>query len=824
MRIAYFIISLIIVTGLIILLDRPIGSAPPFGRLLAPQHGFWQNAEPVNQSYSDHISIEGLNSTVNVYFDDRLVPHVFAEDENDAWFVQGYLHARFRLWQMEFQTHAAAGRLSEILGAGPDNAYLNNDRNMRRLGMVYGAERSLAEIEKDPLTAKQVNAYTAGVNSYIEQLTIADIPLEYRLLNYLPEKWTNLKTALFLKYMSYDLTGYETDIEYTNARAFFSEEDFNKLYPVYNDGASPIIPAGTSFPEPSIRPQIPAHADSVYFRSRLSVSSEKPDKDNGSNNWVVGGTKTKSGRPILCNDPHLGLNLPSLWYEMQIHTPTFNVYGVSFPGSPAIIIGFNENIAWGVTNAARDVRDYYSIQFRDASKKEYLYNGEWKPSELRVEEFMIKGGDVYYDTVAYTVFGPVIYDEHYDNDRHLNSNPVANTTGEGSTPQLAVRWRAHDPSNELKTFALLDRAKNFEDYEEALQYFVCPGQNFVFASKTGNIAIWQQGSFPAKWFRQGDFVMPGTDSSYAWQGYIPQHENPHELNPARDFVSSANQWPADTTYPYYISGHYDLYRGKRINHVLSGLQSVTPEDMQQLQNDNYNVFAEEALPFLLSHVDISKLNDVEKKYLSLLREWNYENESQSAGPSIFTTWIDMLEKEVWDDELKQLGLTFQRPEQYFLITALKRDSAFSFINNISTPEQETLEDVVTISFQKIIPLLAKADKEGSLAWGKYKDTGIRHLLRLAPLSRFHLDIGGGLNIVNATKQFHGPSWKMIVHLTDEIEAYGIYPGGQSGNPGSKYYDNAVSEWEKGKYYPIWYMKEENSNDSRVKHTIQFKRF
>ncbi len=825
MRIVYFVISFIVAIVLVILLDRPIGAIPPLGRLLSPQHGFWQNAESVNHSFSEEIVVNAINSRVNVYFDDRLVPHVFAEDENDAWFVQGFLHAKFRLWQMEFQTHAAAGRLSEILGAGPDSAYLNNDRNMRRVGMVYGAKKSLIEIENDPITGKQINAYTAGVNSYIEQLTVSDIPLEYRLLNYQPERWTNLKTALFLKYMSYDLTGYETDIEYTNAKAFFSPEDFNKLYPVYHDSTSPIIPGNTKFTEPTINVQVPSDADSLYFKSRLSVLTEKPDKDNGSNNWAVGGNKTKSGRPILCNDPHLGLNLPSLWYEMQIHTPSFNVYGASFPGAPAIIIGFNEHIAWGVTNAARDVRDYYSIEFRDASKKEYLYNGEWKKTEIQIEEFPLKNGGIYYDTVVYTVFGPVMYDEHYNGNRHLNNNPVIHANNGIEQPQLAVRWKAHDASNELKTFTLLDRAKNFDDYKDALQYFVCPGQNFVFASKTGDIAIWQQGSFPAKWYRQGDFVMPGIDSSYAWQDYIPQMENPHDYNPERGFVSSANQWPVDTTYPYYTGGHYDLYRGKRINQVLSQLETITPEDMQHLQNDNYNLFAEDALPFLLSYVDVSVLNDKENEYYSLLKNWNFNNDNNSPGASLFTTWIDVLEKEIWDDELKQLGLTFQRPEQYFLISALKNDSSFSFINNINTSQQETLKDIVTMSFQQTVLQLVKIENEGRLPWGKYKDTGIRHLLRMAALSRYHLDIGGGVNIVNATKQFHGPSWKMVVHLTDEVEAYGIYPGGQSGNPGSKYYDNAVDEWVKGKYYPIIFMKKDAvEKNSNIKFTMQFDRF
>ncbi|MBA4167347.1 MAG: penicillin acylase family protein, partial [Chitinophagaceae bacterium] len=404
MRIISFIVALTITLALIIVLNYPLGSLPPLGKFISPQQGFWQNAEPVNKDFSASLNFPSLKKPADVFFDERLVPHVFVEDENDAYFIQGYLHAKFRLWQMEFQTHAAAGRLSEVLGPGPDSAYLNNDRNMRRLGMVYGAKRSLLEMEKDEDTKKEIDAYTDGVNNYISSLTESSLPLEYRLLNYHPEKWTNLKTSLFLKYMSYDLTGSENDIEYTNAKSFFSEEDFNKLYPAFQDSLDPIVPKGTVFSAPEVHPVAPADADTAYFNWKgvSSLQPAKTDKDNGSNNWAISGAKTKSGRPILCNDPHLGLNLPSLWYEMQISTPSYNSYGVSFPGAPAIIIGFNDSIAWGVTNAARDVRDYYKIQFRDKLKTQYLFNGQWKNAEQTVETYLMKDGSVLYDTVAYT--------------------------------------------------------------------------------------------------------------------------------------------------------------------------------------------------------------------------------------------------------------------------------------------------------------------------------------------------------------------------------------------------------------------------------------
>ncbi len=557
MRIIPFVIFGIITTALIIVFNTSLLLPAPLGKLMAPQSGVWQNAEPVNENFSADLSFPQVKGNVNVYFDDRLVPHVFAEQDNDAYFVQGYLHAKFRLWQMEFQTHAAAGRISELIG----KKGLDFDRDKRRLGMVFAAENSLKEVEKDRATLAECDNYTAGVNAYIESLNQSGLPIEYKLLGYYPEKWTNLKTALFLKYMSLDLAGGENDFENTNAKSVFSTGDFDKIYPVIMDSLDPIVPNGMVYPKPAVEVKIPATADSLYFgkKDTVNIKEQKPNPANGSNNWAVSGAKTKSGYPILCNDPHLSLNLPSLWYEMQIVTPNFNAYGVSFPGAPAIIIGFNDNCAFGFTNAGRDVRDYYEIKFRDDSRKEYWFDNSWHPTTLRIEDIKVKGEPDYLDTVAYTNIGPVMYDKSYHGLRETNNK------------YYAVRWKAHDPSNELKMFTLLDKAKNYDDYLEAIKYLQTPGQNCIFASKDGDIALWDQGAFPAKWRRQGDFVMPGTDSSYFWQGIIPQDENPHIVNPERGFVSSANQLPADSAYPYYLGGSFPVYRGWEINKRLSAM-------------------------------------------------------------------------------------------------------------------------------------------------------------------------------------------------------------------------------------------------------------
>lgn len=817
MKIIPFIISALITIGLIVILNIPLTIAenktPRLGAFLSPQHGFWQNAEPSDPDYNESLILPDLRKRAEVYFDERLVPHIYAEKESDAYFVQGYLHAKFRLWQMEFQTHAAAGRLSEIMGESRGGTnFLKIDKYFRRLGMVYGAEQSLKKVKADSVTRKESKAYTKGVNAYILSLKPNQIPLEYKLLDYQPEEWTELKTQLFLKYMAYDLAGGDNDFEMTNARNIFSPADLEKLYPIIQDSLDPIVPKHMQFLPASIHAEMPLNKDSNYYHFPDSVEAPlilHPNENNGSNNWAVSGSKTKSGAPILCNDPHLGLNLPSLWYEMQLTAPGLNVYGVSFPGAPSIIIGFNDSIAWGVTNAGRDVKDYYEIKFRDSTMKEYRYNGKWVKSGFRNEIIKVKGKPDVIERIAMTVFGPVIFDRTYPD--ILKDNKY-----------YAVRWKAHDASNELLTFNKLNRAKNFVDYIKAISTFECPGQNFVCATKSGNIAIRQQGQFPAKWKRQGDFLMPGTDSNYKWKGFIPAKENPTVYNPERGFVSSANQLAADETYPYYLAGSANIYRGISINRMLSNMSNITIDDMKKMQTDNYNVFAEMARPVLMKYLDESKLTADERIYITKLRSWNLRNNINEEGPAIFKLWWDELEKSVFKDEFSKTDLPLKWPNESTLLEALLKDSVYKFVDDINTSAVENITDIVLRAYKTAYKQIKTADNKQELAWGKFKDTGVRHLLKLPSLSSLHLGIGGGENIINATTGNHGPSWRMIVELTDNTQAFGVYPGGQSGNPGSKYYDNFIDSWVKGKYYPLLFLNHTAAQKSSdIKWTMTF---
>ena len=823
MRLLPLIASAIVTTALVFTLNIQLkignAKAPRLGYFLSPQHGFWKNAEKIDANFDASIVANELQGNVDVYVDDRLVPHIYADHDQDAYFVQGYLHAKFRLWQMDFETRVASGRLSEIAGADK----LPIDRMFRRLGMVYGAEKTEANInETNPNMKATVDAYTAGVNAYIKQLDPADLPFEFKLMNYAPEDWTPKKTYLFLMFMSYDLTGRSAsvDLQMTNTRDYLGYDLFDKLYTNQQDSLDPIIPKGTVYEKPSIVPVKPMNADSAYLHKPNSLAfntvdmPEAPDKNNGSNNWAVAGSKTKSGRPILCSDPHLGLNLPSLWYEMQITTPTHSTYGASFPGSPAVIIGFNDSLAWGVTNAGRDVFDYYEIKFKDTTENEYWFNGAWKATTKRKEVIKVKDSLDVVEEIAMTHWGPTMFDAHYQNTQSNGRN-------------LAVQWTALNSSTGVETFYLLNRAKNYDDYLHAISLWTCPGQNFVLATKSGDIAIKQQGSFVARWERQGDFIMPGEDTSFQWQGIIPTNENPMIKNPERGFVSSANQKSTDASYPYYLgaASAFPLYRGISVNMHLNNMFQITAEDMQKLQTDNYNVFAATARPALMKYIQLDNLSSDAKRMVTEMTNWDLYNSVNAKGITCFKIIWDSVEQAVWGDELSGSTIPLLKPEAYVLLDQMLKDTNWSIADDIKTKDKvEDLKTQVTLGVEKATEKLLALEKENKLEWALFKATRVLHLTKTPALSRMNLPIGGGVNIINATTENHGPSWRMVVHLTDEIEAYGLYPGGQSGNPGSPYYDTFVNYWAEGKYYRLLFLSKEKLKQSeRTKWHMQFQK-
>ncbi|NAS30675.1 penicillin acylase family protein [Flavobacteriaceae bacterium R38] len=796
MKYVKLFISFVFTIGIFYALNTKLGPLPPLGKFLNPGSGIWQNEK--DESITGNATIPGLKEQVTVHYDEQMIPHVFAQNEHDLYKAQGYLTAKHRLWQLEFQTYAAAGRLSEIIGEGA----LNYDRAERRRGMGYGADQAIAYMEQyDTETLGFLQDYADGVNAYIDQLAPEDYPVEYKLLDYSPEAWSSKKTALLLMYMTKMLAGGDDDLEYTNVLRLIGKENFNLLFPDFFDSVDPVIPKDTDWSFIDVtQTELPA---SQVVLDTIVETIEKPNPDNGSNNWAVSGAKSVTGNPILANDPHLGLNLPSIWFVMQLSTPEHNAFGATIPGALGVISGFNQYIAWGETNATRDVIDWYKIEFNN-DRTQYKYDGQWKNVRVRVEDIKIKGKESYKDSVLYTHHGPVVYDKNFRSDNERSG--------------YAMRWIGHDGGNNQKTFIALNKAKNYDDYVNALQYWNAPAQNFVFASTEGDIALWIQGKFPNKWEGQGKFLMDGSNPENDWQSYIPQKFNAHTKNPERGFVSSANQHPVDENYPYYVfNDGYETYRNRVINTFFSTKEKFSVQDFKDLHNNNYNLKAEELVPYMLEHMDTSSLSEDEKAIYQEISTWNFNNDIDEVGPSIWRQWYGRLYNMLWDEfDVEDMALV--SPYTYQTIHLLKNYGDHEFMDIVATEDKtEVAKDLFLLAFKEAAKRLKEIkEQDGDYTWVNYKSTYAGHLLQALPaFSRFDIPIGGGRNIVNATSENHGPSWRMIVEMTSPPTALGIYPGGQSGNPGSQYYDNFIDDWAAGKYHSLNFLQSDEATSAII---------
>lgn len=782
-----------IIIGMIISLNRHWDTFPALGKFLDPYQGCWQNTND-ETLHAVTYSMNELEQPVKVRFDERLVPHIFAKNQHDAIFIQGYIHAKFRLWQMDMTTRLASGRLSEVVG----EKTLKTDREMRRKGMVFGAQNSLAAMEQDSLTKPVLDAYRDGVNAFIKTLHYSTLPLEYKLMGFEPESWTNLKTSLMIKFMADKLSGQTEDFEMSLAKQLLGDQ-FNNLYPEHLDEEYPVIgETGVS----DRGPQTTDHRLSNNYESdvdlKLSSSLNEGSTNHGqpstvsspdaigSNNWAISGSHTSSGKPILCNDPHLPLNLPAIWYENQLITPDMNVYGVSLPGAPQVVIGFNDSIAWGFTNGYRDVKDFYQMTFKDASKKEYLFDGKYETSDLKIETLHIRNKPDFYDTVAYTKMGIVMYDASFPR-KGFEQN------------YYAVQWMGYRSSNELKALMNLNKSQNYNDFVYAISDFQCPHQNFVFACANGDIAMWSQGLFINKKNQQGRFIEDGTTSDNQWGDTIPTRLNPHELNPMRGFVMSANEINTNQQYPYYYNGDFHEERAKRITKLLSIDKKFTAEDMMKMQNDNYWQNASEILPRLLQYTDLLKLSKPNQDLLDSLKNWNYVADAKSKTAIMYDLWFKNLVHDMYDDEFGDKIELVNYPKERVTLQLLINPTPSEIFDDIRTTKKETIAEIILSSFKKMCDEYARMRNQ---FWYQYKHTTAEHLSKIPAFSVPDIPIGGGAGIINAASSKSGPSWRMIVHFTNPIEAYGIYPGGQSGNIAGPYYTSMLNDWTTGVYYKL----------------------
>ncbi|MEH6308185.1 penicillin acylase family protein [Olivibacter sp. CPCC 100613] len=811
------VLTIFLCVGLAIALNKKIGDIPPLGKFLNPFNGFWQNADPISSETDHSLTVKGIKSTVEIFYDDQHIPHIIAKDDYDLYFAQGYITAKDRLWQMDFQTRYASGRLAEVVGSKA----IPLDRYQRRMGMMFGAEKMLAESMKDPISKLILEAYADGVNAYIASLSPTDYPLEFKLLDYEPELWRPINSALLLKLMSATLAGSTDELYMTNILKTHGKEITANLFPNYPFREDPIIPTGTPWSFETITGAKREKTGSLHPKKSESSLSSIPLVDQnslltgnkeeglGSNNWAISSTRSNTGHPILANDPHLSLTLPSIWYQVQLQGPNSNSCGVSIPGAPCVIIGFNQHIAWGVTNVGSDVLDWYQITFKDEKKDLYLVDNQWKKTIKRIEKINVRSGSAVFDTVYYTHHGPIsVMEKSGDGQRSLTNNiPI----------DAALKWVAHLPSNDLRTFYELNSAKNYEEYRKALTFFTAPAQNFIFADNQDNIAITPNGYFPLKAPEHGKFILDGKYSKNDWSNRIPAEQNPSVKNPSRGFVSSANQSPVDQSYPYYLNWEYAPYdRGHRINERLAKLEHATVDSLRLIQLDNRSILADDILDTIISATDGAKnLNDTDRKALTLLRKWNHHYDANSIEATIFEQWYQCIENELWGEQFtkNKTSEKMRYPNRDRTVALLLDEPNSIWYGEKKPGELNPRSRLLARALHKTIQQLTK--KNGPFGenwkWGMVNERRVLHLASINGLGSFKFPVNGSGRTINAIREKSGPSWRMVVALGNPPKAYGILPGGSSGNPGSIYYDNQLKGWLKGELKELLFLMDKKSD-------------
>lgn len=780
----FFVITFAITILLFLFLNGNVQlskkTMPPLGKFLNPFYGVWTS--DTRDEYTNlNVNLNGLKNKVEIYYDERHIPHIYAQNLEDALFAQGFIEAQNRLFQMEFLAKAAAGELSSIFG----DRTLKLDLDKRRMGMKYAAENAVKGWEKQSDYSK-ITSYIDGVNAYINSLEPKHYPIEYKLFDIRPEPWTAIKSALIFKQMSLTLAGRNDDVPNTNLLYYLGKSDFDFLYPEHQQIENPVVPTEQPYQFDTLHgKQISPIA--IIEKPILKANFERREKGIGSNSWGLSGNRTATGKPIFCNDPHLALGLPSIWIEEHIQTPDFNAYGVSFPGFPGIMIGFNEYMAWGETNVGQDVQDLFLVKWADENKSKYVMDGQEYNVDYRVETIKIKGQKDYIDTVKYTKLGPIYY------------------TSDDGNMDLTMRWLCHDEPDvdEYNVFIQAMQCKNHMEFLEGIQKYISPAQNFGFADKEGNIGLRVNGRFPAKFDQDGRFVEYASQNN-DWQAWIPLDQVPQYMNPERGFIASANQVSADKTYPYYFTGRFERYRNKTINGQLENITNANVEDMKSMQHNSYSSKAEDYIRMLKRLVLPQDVKPEFKDIYVRFIEWNFEYKAESEYPTLFEMFYDKLEVNTWDEitKIKETADAFY-PEEWRLLELIETDPANKYFDIQSTSKKENAKDIVIQSLNEAFHDFTVQKADGTdLTWGSYKPLNIYHLTRVPALSVLDIHADGCTDAINAVGLSFGPSWRMIISLEDKIQGYGVFPGGQSGNPTSKHYKNMINAWLEGKYYPL----------------------
>ncbi len=733
------------------------------------------------------VTLPDLTAPVEVVRDENAVPHIYAENAEDALFALGFVHAQDRLFQMDFQRRVGAGRLSEVLG----EATLETDRFLRTLGVYRVAERTLPNLSAE--TRGALDAYAGGVNAFLEGRRGA-LPPEFLVLGYTPEPWKSADSLVWLKMMAWDLGG-NWDDELLRARLLtvLPPKRVAELWPPY-PGDAPV-----ALPNSALYRKLPLDA--------LWAASPKPlPPGAGSNNWVVDGRKSVTGAPLLANDPHLGLQAPALWYFAHLSAPGLDVTGATLPGLPLVVLGRSDRVAWGFTNTGPDTQDLFIEQLDPQNPDRYRTPDGWADLRVREEVIRVKGRADVPLTVRETRHGPLLSD--------VDAGAVEVAAEEGEQIALAFAWTAlRDDDLSMQAGLELNQVQNWNDFTEALRDFHAPQQNIVYADVGGNIGFYAPARVPVRKNGDGLVPVPGWTGDYDWTGVIPFEGLPHAYNPPSGQIMTANHKLVPGSYPHFLTHDWaEPYRAERITALLGAQARHSLDSFRKIQADQYSGMANDFLPFLLS----ARVEDAEARGLQdRLAAWDGVMAADTPEPLIFSIWYGAFTRLVLEDDLGALFGDYWGFRPIFFRNVIRGQTGWC--DNVETLERETCALLAATALRQAVQTLREryGDDPERWRWGEAHYADHDHLVfadtPLARLFNLRAPTGGDAFTVNAARyaiegddaaQTSGPGFRAVYDLADLERSRFIHPTGQSGNPLSRHYRNFLGRWAGVEYLPM----------------------
>jgi len=784
--------NILMILGILILLVVIVAAG---GGYFVTRHSF--------PTINGTIKVAGLQSQVEVYRDSWGIPHIYASNPHDLFFTQGYVHAQDRFWQMEFWRRIGSGRLAEILG----ESALDSDRFIRTVGWHRTAAQELELLDDEARAV--LEAYAEGVNAYVSTHR-GRLGLEFTILGltgvkFDPEPWTPLNTLTWAKVMAWDLGGNMSDeLLRAHVAARLGTPTVNAVVPPYPDDYPVIVP------HPLAGATLEALPEAAFETHVLGMGD-----DLGSNSWVVAGSHTETGMPLLANDPHLGIQMPSIWYEIGLHCDPvgpgcpYNVVGASFASAPGVIIGHNDHIAWGVTNLGPDVQDLFIERVHHENPNQYEYQGQWLDMEIVREEIRVAGEEE-----------PVVV-----NARLTRHGPIINDVVGGTEDDwafgwqpLALSWTALQPGTLMRSVLLLGKATNWEEFREALSYWDVPSQNFVYADVEGNIGYQAPGRIPIRASGNGSMPAPGWTGEYEWVDYVPFDELPRAFNPPEGYIVTANNAVVGSDFPYFLGMDWAPgYRARRIVELIVANSSLSLADMQVMHGDSSPVYAQDILPYLLA---LSNDEPRLAEALDLLRAWDGRAARDSAGAALFEAFRLHLTDLTFGDELGEQLLRRARSTAGVALVALLADETSPWFDNVTTPRVETRDEVLLQALEEAVEELTETLgrnmnrwRWGDLHTATFENQSLGQSgigVVEAIFNRGPVPVDGTIATVNNTSYSPNhpygvtvvPSYRQIVDLGDFTRSVSMHTTGQSGHPYHRHYGDMIDPWRNIEYHPM----------------------